>query len=65
MVNNSQLILDELNLIESKYFNLWNELSPWYNANDPSVSLQYENIAGAINYIEKLKNSLLYGKQRP
>jgi DNA-directed RNA polymerase subunit H (RpoH/RPB5) len=63
MVNNHQIILDELNTIESRYFKLWNELLPWYDANDPIVSQRYENIAGSINYIEKLKHSISYGKQ--
>ena len=55
---NRRILIDELNKIENSFIEKWDCLPPIYNTNDPIVSRKYENIAGAINYIEKCKELL-------
>ena len=55
---NRRILIDELNKIENSLLDKWYQMCPWYNANDPIVTREYENIAGQINYIEKCKELL-------
>ena len=61
-------IIDVLDKQEMDFIDEWNKLPPIYDGNNYKESMKYENIAGAINHIEKCKHLLRvspYGKQRP
>lgn len=48
-------ITDELDRQEMKFIEQWNNLPPIYLTSDYEESRKYENLAGAINHIEKCK----------
>ena len=50
-----RVIIDELNNMENSLLEMWDRLPSIYDTCNPIEIRKYENIAGAINYIEKCK----------
>jgi len=53
-------IIDQFNKHENELLDRWNMLPSIYDGNNYLESKKYENIAGAINHIEKVKHMILY-----